>query len=108
MQFQPNEANRLQHLENINSTAHTEQIFLASDNNRPIEGIARVPILRTGDYIERKPGEFWKITAMFEDWSNVGWANCEVTLQVPPYPDFTNQPDDEGNNLTSVGRKAVK
>jgi hypothetical protein len=45
---------------------------------------------------------------MFEDWSNVGWANCEVTLQVPPYPDFTNQPDDEGNNLTSVGRKAVK
>jgi hypothetical protein len=51
---------------------------------------------------------FWKITAMFEDWSNVGWANCEVTLQVPPYPDFTNQPDDEGNNLTSVGRKAVK
>ena len=28
VQFQPNEANRLQHLENINSTAHTEQIFL--------------------------------------------------------------------------------
>lgn len=62
---------------------------MASDNNRPVEGIARVPILRTGDYIERKPGQFYKITAMFEDWTNVGWVNCEVTLQVPPYPNFT-------------------
>lgn len=60
MQFQPNEANRLQHLENINSTAHTEQIFLASDNNRPIEGIARVPIYAQAIISSASPVNFGK------------------------------------------------
>lgn len=95
VQFQPNEANRLRQLEAMSVTEHTEQIFLYSDNNRPIEGIARVPILRTGDYIERRQGEYWKVTAVIEDWSGVGWTNCEVALQVAPIPDFQQHPDDE-------------
>lgn len=82
-QWQPLDADRLAQLEMVNQTVSAEQVFLYSDKSQPISGISRTPIARTGDFLKRG-GSWYLVTAVLEDWSNVGWINVEVTLQTRP------------------------
>lgn len=86
--IQPLDADRLKHMEKVNDMTATEQIFAYSDTDNPITGIKRVPILRSGDFIQRADGTYWLITDVYEDWSSVGWCNAGITQQVTP-PDFS-------------------
>ena len=86
--IQPLDAQALQHLERVNDTKASEQIFVYSDENMPVSGIQRMPILRSGDFIKRADNTYWLITSVIEDWSQNGWCNAGITQQVEP-PDFS-------------------
>ena len=85
--FQPLDADSLKQLEARNETPVSEQAFLYSNKPLPVGGIERIPIVRTGDFIE-KDGEYWLITSVLEDWTQDGWANVAVDKQIKP-PDFS-------------------
>ena len=84
--FQPLDTNTLKHLEAINDTAASEQVFLYS-TTPPVSGGGRTPLTRAGDFIEYS-GNYWLVTSVIEDWSQDGWANVGVHKQVTP-PDFS-------------------
>lgn len=86
--IQPLDSQTLNHLERIGDTKASEQVFLYSDFALPVAGIQRLPLLRTGDFIQRDDGTYWLITSVLEDWSWDGWANAGITQQLVP-PDFT-------------------
>ena len=86
--IQPLDAQALKHLERVNDTKASEQIFVYSDESMPISGIQRMPILRNGDIIKRADSTYWLITSVIEDWSQDGWCNASITQQVEP-PDFS-------------------
>lgn len=86
--FQPLDSQALQHLEAVGDTSTNIQAFLYSNKPYPIAGIKRIPIARGGDYIRRENGEWFKITAVFEDWSQDGWINVGLNQQ-PDGPDLT-------------------
>lgn len=86
--IQPLDTQSLKHFERINDTKASEQIFVYSNLDMPVNGIQRMPILRSGDFIKRQDGTYWLITSVIEDWSWDGWANAGITQQVEP-PDFT-------------------
>lgn len=86
--IQPFDTQALKHLERVNDTKASEQIFVYSNLDMPVSGIQRMPILRSGDFIKRQDGTYWLITSVIEDWSWDGWANAGITQQVEP-PDFT-------------------
>lgn len=84
--FQPLDTEALRHVEALSVTGVDEQVFMYSDEQRPVTGQQRIPT-RTGDVIQR--GEtYWLVTAVFEDWTWDGWANVGVYRQSTP-PDFT-------------------
>lgn len=84
--FQPLDTEALRHVEALSVTGVDEQVFMYSDEQRPVTGQQRIPT-RTGDVIQR--GEtYWLVTAVFEDWTWDGWANVGVHRQSTP-PDFT-------------------
>ena len=84
--FQP-DAESLQHTDAKNITPTSEKVYLYS-NDLPVMGQKRLPLLRTGDIIERNDGTFWLITTISEDWSWDGWACINVHQQLTP-PDFS-------------------
>ena len=86
--IQPLDAQALKHLERVNDTKASEQIFVYSNLDMPVNGIQRMPILRSGDFIKRQDGTYWLITNVLEDWSWDGWCNAGITQQIEP-PDFT-------------------
>lgn len=51
---------------------------------------------RSGDYIRDNKGQFWLVTAVLEDFSEVGWECIRVTLQTVK-PEIK---DENGNDLT--------
>ena len=79
--FQPLDANTLKHLEAMNDTAATEQVFLYSNDPYPIAGESRIAT-RSGDILKRDDGTYWLITSVIEDWSWDGWCNVGVHRQV--------------------------
>jgi hypothetical protein len=81
-QFQPT-SDSLAHGDGISTTALTIEAFLHSDAARPVSGLARRPMARTGDFIKRG-GAWLLVTNVIEDWSPVGWANVELTEQAEP------------------------
>jgi hypothetical protein len=84
--FQPLDSETLRHVEALSVTGVDEQVFMYSDEQRPVTGQQRIPT-RTGDVIQR--GEtYWLVTAVFEDWTWDGWANVGVHRQTTP-PDFS-------------------
>ena len=86
--IQPLDTQALKHLERVNDTKASEQIFVYSNLDMPVSGIQRMPILRSGDFIKRQDGTYWLITSVIEDWSWDGWANAGITQQITP-PDFS-------------------
>ena len=85
--FQPLDTNTLKHLEALNDTAASEQVFLYSDESCPIAGQKRLPVTRTGDILNVE-NQWWLITSVIEDWVQDGWCNVGVHKQVNP-PDFS-------------------
>ena len=85
---QPLDSETLNHLERIGDTKASRQAFLYSFNSFPVAGVKRLPTPRGGDIFKRPDGTYWLITSVMEDWSDVGWANVGITLQVTP-PDFS-------------------
>lgn len=86
--FQPLDANTLQHLEQVGDTQASEQIFAYSMQRKTIAGTARKPIMRGGDFIQRYDKTYWLVTSVIEDWSQDGWINAGITRQITP-PDFS-------------------
>ena len=86
--FQPLDSDTLRHLEAMNDTQTSEQVFLYSDTSLPASGERRLPITRNGDVIQRNDGTYWLVTAVLEDWSWDGWCNVGVHMIVTP-PDFS-------------------
>lgn len=84
-QFQPLDADRLIHAEAVGIVIPACQAFLYSDATMPVAGIVR-SLARTGDFVLRN-GLYYLVTAVLEDWSNVGWCNVELTEQTAP-PDL--------------------
>ena len=86
--FQPLDSDTLKHLEAMNDTQTSEQVFLYSDTSLPVSGERRLPITRNGDILKRSDGTYWLVTAVLEDWSWDGWCNVGIHMAATP-PDFT-------------------
>lgn len=86
--FQPLDTDALKHLEAMNDTEASEQVFLYSDVALPVTGQQRLPLTRTGDFLGRSDGTYWLVTSVLEDWSQDGWCNVGVHRQTTP-PDFS-------------------
>lgn len=86
--FQPLDSDTLRHLEAMNDTQTSEQVFLYSDTSLPVSGERRLPITRNGDILKRSDGTYWLVTAVLEDWSWDGWCNVGIHMVATP-PDFS-------------------
>lgn len=100
--FQPLDSDALKHIEMFNQTPISEQVFLYSDMDSPVTGQARLPSVRTGDFILRGDGTYWLVTAVLEDWTWDGWTNLGVHQQTTE-PDFTASDWWENGNTNSTG-----
>lgn len=95
--FQPLDSDTLKHLEAMNDTQTSEQVFLYSDTSLPVSGERRLPITRNGDILKRSDGTYWLVTAVLEDWSWDGWCNVGIHM-VATTPDFSAS-DWSGSNV---------
>lgn len=82
-QWQPLDLEYLRQTERVSDTIVGDQVFLYSDPNKPVSGIKRIPLARTGDFL-KKGDQWYLVTGIIEDWSDVGWINIDVTLQAKP------------------------
>ena len=60
----------------------TRRLYLYADSDRQTRAwsIYR-PLARSGDYVVNSHGEWWQVTAVVEDFSDVGWEQLRVTFQ---------------------------
>lgn len=82
--IQPLDKKTLSHLEQVEDTKSTMQAFLYADADFPVNGVSRMPTLRSGDFMQRADGTWWLINTVIQDWSRDGWANVGICQQVTP------------------------
>ena len=74
----------------------TRKLYLYATSDRATRPwTAYRPLARSGDYILNSQGEFWKVDAVVEDFSDDGWEQLRVTLQQTD-PELTVLNDDTG------------
>lgn len=58
------------------------------------------PLARSGDYVLNDKGEYWKVEAVVEDYSDDGWEQLRVTFQQTD-PNLNIAADEEEGNGTT-------
>ena len=58
------------------------------------------PLARSGDYVVNAKGEYWKVEAVVEDFSDDGWEQLRVTFQQtdPKLTIKALEPEEENDN----------
>lgn len=80
----------LAHADRVGQNDITRHMYLFATPGDAPAGVVR-PLARGGDMIQRGPaagGTWWLVTAVPEDFAQVGWVCVRVTLQVKA-PDFS-------------------
>lgn len=88
-QVQSEKDDALYHANLTGQNQTVRKIFLYAESSGALKpaGIIR-PLARGGDLIQRTDGAWWLVTAIIEDFSDVGWVCVRAALQTKE-PDFS-------------------
>lgn len=100
-QIQSEGGDTLEQNRDVNFTSQIRRCYLFSDQSPDIpQGIVRW-YGRGGDIIERGDGTFWKVVAILEDFSDVGWVSLRIQelVEIPEMdiiePEEPEEPEPE-------------
>lgn len=81
-QIQPESDSALYFSGNVAQNSVTRRCYLFADKPMDKRTFTNYrPLARSGDYIERRDGTAWLVTAVMDDYGAEGWVSVRMTLQ---------------------------
>lgn len=98
-QFQPFSTDKIENIDNIEKMAIVRKVYLFAKSDRKKRPWAMDrPMARVGDYIQSPDLQFYRINAVIEDFSNVGWVCVMATMVMTPMDIHYVEDDDDENS----------